>query len=195
MAPAHMTGVRPEASRYGRVPASVLRALAQVSTDAIIAAVEHDGTLLPLWSNSAMDSLLRAAPGYVLDGGLQLLGMRRVQQDGQTPGATAESPHDLVSTLFDVHGGATDVVIHRADDTTAVVHLTVTAVEEDDRTFWLLVMREVEDRIWADEELRASEERFRVVAAHAPIGVFASEVGMRLGYVNPRFAELWGRDV
>jgi diguanylate cyclase (GGDEF)-like protein/PAS domain S-box-containing protein len=54
-------------------------------------------------------------------------------------------------------------------------------------------MHEVEDRVWADEELRASEERFRVVAAHAPIGVFASEVGLRLGYVNHRFGELWGR--
>jgi diguanylate cyclase (GGDEF)-like protein/PAS domain S-box-containing protein len=45
----------------------------------------------------------------------------------------------------------------------------------------------------AEDALRSSEERFRALAANAPIGVCFSEVGLRLGYVNDRFVELWGK--
>ena len=52
----------------------------------------------------------------------------------------------------------------------------------------------VSEQVRAYEELRASEAQFRALATNAPIGVFQSDYGLRLGYVNPRFAELWGRD-
>ena len=40
--------------------------------------------------------------------------------------------------------------------------------------------------------MRAAEARFAALAESAPIGIFLSEAGMRLGYVNDRFVELCG---
>src|SRR5207247_4710956 len=58
---------------------------------------------------------------------------------------------------------------------------------------WLLTFHGVSEQLRAYEDLRASEAQFRALATNAPIGVFQSDHGVRLGYVNPRFAELWGR--
>jgi len=58
---------------------------------------------------------------------------------------------------------------------------------------WVLMVSAATVATVIDEALRASEERFRALAAHAPIGVFFSEVGLRLGYVNERFCDLWGQ--
>ncbi len=57
---------------------------------------------------------------------------------------------------------------------------------------WVIVLRPPTADGQLDELLRASEERFRALAERAPIGIFSSEVGLRLGYVNDALAELVG---
>lgn len=57
---------------------------------------------------------------------------------------------------------------------------------------WVVSMRRAGDNFNIDQLLRASEERFRALSERAPIGIFTSEVGLRLGYINDFLAELVG---
>jgi diguanylate cyclase (GGDEF)-like protein/PAS domain S-box-containing protein len=171
------------------IPPGVLLAVARLSSDAKVIAAQVDGRIVPVWTNPAVDRLLGGAPGHVLTGGLDALGL------GAATAPASAADGGLLSALLNGGGGTADVDVRRADGSTIMVRLNVAPIDGDGERFLLLTLREIEDRVWADAELRASEERFRVVAAHAPIGVFASEVGLRLGYVNERFAELWGREM
>jgi diguanylate cyclase (GGDEF)-like protein/PAS domain S-box-containing protein len=50
-----------------------------------------------------------------------------------------------------------------------------------------LLAQELDD---ARASLREAEHRFEALAGAAPVGIFASEAGLRLGYANDRFADL-----
>jgi len=58
----------------------------------------------------------------------------------------------------------------------------------------VVVVRERSEELRAAEHLRVSEEQFRVLAEQAPIGIFRSDVGLRLGYANARCVEILGVD-
>jgi diguanylate cyclase (GGDEF)-like protein/PAS domain S-box-containing protein len=45
----------------------------------------------------------------------------------------------------------------------------------------------------AADDLRLSHERFQALADRAPVGIFSSEAGLRLGYVNDVFGEAFGQ--
>jgi diguanylate cyclase (GGDEF)-like protein/PAS domain S-box-containing protein len=57
---------------------------------------------------------------------------------------------------------------------------------------WLVTLRPPSSDRQLDDLLRASEERFSALAGRAPIGIFSSDVGLRLGYANDFLAELVG---
>jgi diguanylate cyclase (GGDEF)-like protein/PAS domain S-box-containing protein len=60
---------------------------------------------------------------------------------------------------------------------------------------WLVTLHPATDEEQiARSALREAEDRFRALAEHAPTGIFVSEAGVRLGYLNHRFAELLGAD-
>ncbi|SOD71407.1 PAS domain S-box-containing protein/diguanylate cyclase (GGDEF)-like protein [Jatrophihabitans sp. GAS493] len=60
---------------------------------------------------------------------------------------------------------------------------------------WIASLRQVSDEVRvAEEAQRESEHRFRALAEYAPVGILASEAGVRVGYVNARFAEITGRE-
>src|SRR5581483_8392250 len=56
----------------------------------------------------------------------------------------------------------------------------------------VVVVRERSEELRAEEQFRVSEEQFRVLAEQAPIGIFRSDVGLRLGYANARCIEILG---
>jgi PAS domain S-box-containing protein len=57
----------------------------------------------------------------------------------------------------------------------------------------VLRLRTRDERFRTEARLRVSEDRFNALADQAPVGIFASDVGLRLGYVNGRMAQLLGR--
>jgi diguanylate cyclase (GGDEF)-like protein/PAS domain S-box-containing protein len=60
---------------------------------------------------------------------------------------------------------------------------------------WLVLVDPVGDREAEAEQATAiAEHRFAALAGAAPVGIFASEAGLRLGYVNDHFLALTGRD-
>jgi PAS domain S-box-containing protein len=54
------------------------------------------------------------------------------------------------------------------------------------------VARDVTERKWAEETLRASELRFRTLTSHAPVGIFLADREGRCLFVNERWCEMAG---
>jgi len=64
-----------------------------------------------------------------------------------------------------------------------------------DATCWLVTLDPVTDVVVdLQESLATAEHRFAALARCAPVGIFASDVGLRLGFVNDRFVALTGFD-
>jgi PAS domain S-box-containing protein len=56
------------------------------------------------------------------------------------------------------------------------------------------IVRDITERKWAEEALQMSEERFRTIFEHAPVGIFQSTTGGRLLSANTTGASLFGYD-
>jgi diguanylate cyclase (GGDEF)-like protein/PAS domain S-box-containing protein len=141
------------------------------------------GDVAVVWANQAALHILGGQPGdaAVLDG-------ITWQQSGHSAG-----PADPLVALLQRGGGHQDLGLRRADGSS--VHVRVHAFHLDHPApVWVIQLEELTEVRRATEELRASEARFRTLADHAPIGIFASEAGLRLGFVNQRAAELLDRD-
>ena len=136
------------------------------------------------WANRALGGLFGRDPDDLI--GLRLAELHIEDLDTGVPIA--------LGGLFD--DGWSSLVGNVAPPGAATIPVSVDAVRLDPGVGgrWVLTFRSVGRLIRADEDLRASEERFRALAANAPIGVFQSDHGLRLGYLNPKFAEIWGRD-
>jgi diguanylate cyclase (GGDEF)-like protein/PAS domain S-box-containing protein len=66
--------------------------------------------------------------------------------------------------------------------------------EEQGTGAWLVQLSETSNELAvAREAALEAEHRFEALARRAPIGIFVSEVGLRLGYVNEAFTAMTGR--
>ena len=89
--------------------------------------------------------------------------------------------------------GTADSFAAWADGTPVAVRISVHPLgEHNGSRRSVLVVRERSEELRAEEHLRVSEEQFRVLAEQAPIGIFRSDVGLRLGYANARCIEILG---
>ena len=187
------TDARPEPRPFGCPPLEALVAVARLSADAILVVREdtEDGTYEIAWTNPAFDRLLGQRNGHLVGHPLFAIKARHLSAEPVAP--RRRRTDAALEELLDVECGQSDVSLQRADGSVAVVRVAVTPVETPAERCWAVIMREIGDEVRADEHLRASEERFRALAANAPVGIFFSEVGLRLGFVNDRFADLLGR--
>jgi diguanylate cyclase (GGDEF)-like protein/PAS domain S-box-containing protein len=163
----------------------LLQRIPWVSADGI-AIVRAAGTPRISWANPALDHVLGSEPGRLVGLALSELPAFDLDLDGEA------SPIDL-ATLLDGAGTTTWCTITRPSGSVASVAVDARPLEGSPDGSWCLTVREVADQVRSDELLRTSEERFRALATHAPIGVALSDAGVRLGWVNERLAEMWGR--
>jgi diguanylate cyclase (GGDEF)-like protein/PAS domain S-box-containing protein len=164
----------------GNLPELVLARIARISRDGVAVARGHRIE----WVNESLAALLGVAPA-------SLLGRRLT--DLAVDDLEAQLPVDLAILCRD-EGGTATVTAVRPEAPTISLAVDAVRLDPGDDRWWVLTFRSISKQLRADEDLRASEAQFRALAANAPIGVFQSEHGVRLGYLNPRFAELWGQD-
>jgi diguanylate cyclase (GGDEF)-like protein/PAS domain S-box-containing protein len=169
----------------------LLQRVPWISDDGI-AIVRRAGSPRMLWANPALHSLLGAAPGSLVGIALAELPAAEVDLGGHGAALRSGDAVDLTA-LLDEAGGTATCSLSRTDGSTVTVALVAQPLEGDPDGAWVLRAREVAQQLRADALLRSSEERFRALATHAPIGVALSDVGVRLGYANARLAEMWGR--
>jgi diguanylate cyclase (GGDEF)-like protein/PAS domain S-box-containing protein len=101
---------------------------------------------------------------------------------------------EVICNLLDtgVAGSADSFAAYR-DGASVAVRISVQPLQElNGSRRSVVVVRERSEELRAEEHLRVSEEQFRVLAEQAPIGIFRSDVGLRLGYANARCIEILG---
>ena len=189
------TQMAPEGARtaaaIGVDPTRLLERIPWITSDGL--ALVRPGTSPRIvWANPALHALLGATPGALT--ALALAELPAVAVDLLHPAASSPKPID-VRALFEEGSEETICSLHRTDGSAVTVALTALPLEAQPHGVWVLTVREVAAQIWADALLHSSEERFRALADHAPIGVALSDVGVRLGYVNARLAEMWGQPI
>lgn len=139
---------------------------------------------LAVWGNPACRRLLAGSPRDPLV--LRGVTWTRI-------GKPLDPHEDPLGDLLARGGGREDLALRRVDG--SAVHVRVHAYPlEEVLPLWVVHLEELTEVRRATEQLHASEARMHALAAHAPIGIFASEAGLRLAFANPRAAELLGRD-
>jgi diguanylate cyclase (GGDEF)-like protein/PAS domain S-box-containing protein len=157
------------------VTAAVLEAVGSAHDPSALLVAQGDAIAVA-WANRAFCDVVRAAVADLLEA------------DAASVISTpfAELPlNELRSSTFPASILASDASITHWDA------VAVPTLDAGGRA-WLVSFRpRLSDRN-LDELLHASEERFRALAERAPIGIFSSEVGLRLAYVNDFLADLLG---
>jgi len=173
----------------GLAAADFNRATAQLSPPAIGLA-EREARLLTLaWVNPAAAELLADSAGGLVGRQVECIGdvQRRDDPDDWRP---------VVADLVRRRGGQAAAGVRRADHRRTRVWLRVTPMDRGplDVPVWHVQLTSTSDELaCAREAVIEAEHRFEALARRAPIGIFVSEVGLRLGYVNEAMAEMVGR--
>lgn len=140
------------------------------------------------WASQSLATLLNTTVAELVERPLaELTELADVDQSGWV---------DTVAELIRAGHGTNEAWARSLTGREIRLRIDVSAVSDEQRTAsgWLVILApQVED---GDAEraaaLRAAEARFAALAESAPIGIFLSESGMRLGYVNDQFVELCG---
>jgi diguanylate cyclase (GGDEF)-like protein/PAS domain S-box-containing protein len=178
----------------------VMTASVSQSTAGIYAAAAEGGAamlavsgsaeaLQVVWANSAAVDLVGLAAGDYLgqfwspDGAARSGGLRHWTVVVAETVEDTREPHD---------DGWQSAAIDAPDRSLSPVQVMVRAIEDGVHVIWVRPVTHAE-RL-AEQARLESEHRFSALAEHAPVGIVVSEAGVRLGFVNNRFAEITGID-
>ena len=105
------------------------------------------------------------------------------------PVITSEKMLEIKRSL-EATGSATHQTVHRRKDgTTFPVEITTNNVEFQDKQYTFSFVKDITDRKRAEDALRESEEKFRVLAETSPAAI-ALYQGEDVLYINPTAARL-----
>ena len=164
----------------------VFASYAALDADALLVAVAASGRLVVAWVNRACAELLGYAAEELVDGPLS-----RLLHSPFAPGPAEESP-DVRLLVDPLRRVARPVSLERRDGSRLRLSLSSVPVGSPAEPTWVLRLTHEPDMERVADDLRDSHVRFRALSDRAPIGIFSSESGLRLGYVNDRFCELHG---
>jgi PAS domain-containing protein len=171
----------------GSALAAVYSVAAEAGPAALAVTAAELGAPRLTWANPAAVDLL----GFGLDEVLgRPLPAARYQPDGEAEDWVNVVIRTIAQAAEQPLGEWQSAVVDTPDPLLASVQLKVVAAGIDSFLVWI---RPTADAVRvAEEAARESEHRFRALAEHAPVGIVHSEAGVRLGYVNTKFAEIAG---
>ena len=176
------------ADRAGAAPpAAVFASYAAAGSEALLVAAGTPADLRITWVNRACADLLAYAPEELA--GRPLLALRCSPFATPSP----ESPDDALPWVDPVRSVERAVTVERRDGSRLRLDAVSVPVEAPGAApTWVVRLSPQADVARVEDELRSARQRFRALSERAPIGIFSSESGLRLGYVNDRFCHLLG---
>ncbi len=116
------------------------------------------------------------------------------------PGGEVLCPHEQLPLVRAMRGEPTDdieleIVSGRHPDGVPIRVTGRPLVGSEGIAGGVIVIRDVSARKHAEEALRASEERFRVLTENAPVGIFETDADGNCLFVNARWCEMAGMTV
>jgi diguanylate cyclase (GGDEF)-like protein/PAS domain S-box-containing protein len=168
-------------------PRHVLAAGLRLTPGGVLVAAERGGSLVTTWTTPALDRLLGVELGEALGLDLETVVVHPIDGGAGDVRSLAE--------VVTAGPGQVDVALRHGSAPPVAVRVAATRVEDGTGVAWGVVLGEIDEQVRADARLRESEERFRTLAAQAPIGIVVSDVGLRLGFVNERALHLWDRSL
>ncbi len=176
---------RREVERELRDSEERMRAVVETAVDGIITISER----------GVVESLNPAAE--------RLFGYRRDEVIGRNISMLMPSPyreeHDRYLSNYratgmpHIIGTGREVVGKRKDGSTFPLELTVSEVKLRDRRVFTGVVRDVTERVRAEQALRESEGRFRLMADAAPVLIWVADTTMACTYFNRVWLDFTGR--
>ncbi|MGB8651861.1 MAG: EAL domain-containing protein [Mycobacteriales bacterium] len=176
-------------ARALQLPAWVFARGAELDTQCLLAVQDHGGGARRLLSIAWVNRACAGTFGYAEE---ELVGqaMERLLASPYSP--RQEQADDLEGLLDVRHSVRRTTRMERRDGWSLPMVLHSTPVAGEPVPTWLVRLEPVPDVEAVVEDLRASHERFQALADRAPIGIFASAAGLRLGYVNDAFSLVCG---
>ncbi len=126
---------------------------------------------------------------------VQAYGYSREELIGM-PAANLRSPAErprFAQTVRDLdlsNGTIIETEHMRKDGTVFPVEISARIIEVDGDRFYQGIIRDISERRRMEAELRASEEKYRLLFRHAPIGVFQYDLNLVITDCNDRFVEI-----
>lgn len=136
---------------------------------------------------------------YVNDSACSSLGYTRDELLSLTPleinpDMTPETFYPMLRNLLTLGPtqGTLEMNHRRKDGSIFAVELAASMIEFDGERYALTLVRDITERKHAEENLRASELRFRTLAENSPDNIMRMDREGRLTYVNPCMRKTWG---
>jgi len=171
-----------------RLPVVDMLALFAARTDVPLTVLEpaDDGSVRLRWCNRAFSERVGRAEEDLL--GAPVASLLHAA-DRSSSGRESGPP----GWLNPRRTGTAEVLLQHGDGQGVAVSVRAVPVAASGRRpAWVVSVDSDRALARIQEDLRASEARFRALADRAPVGIIQSESGLRLGYVNDAFADLFG---
>lgn len=167
--------------------AQLLQRLAATADDAVVVT---DGTQRIVMFNEGAERIFGHAAARVLGQPLAMLlpeGSAEAHAHHLQRFATSRPAARRMGERGDVRG-------RRADGSLFDAEASISHIELGGDTFFTAIVRDVSARRAAERALAASEQRFRSLAAVAPVGIFQTDAHGACRFVNQRWCEMAGLD-
>lgn len=187
-----------EAEKKIRIYAAQLEAEIEQRKMATLALKESEDKYRSIFENSGIAILLTAPDGKIFsanDFACKLFGWteEEICKLGRNGLADASDPnlHALISERRQVGHASGELTLIRKGDSKFLAEVSSIIFhdkEGNERTS--MVIRDLTEQRIAEEALKESELRFRILAESSPVGIFTTDEHGLTNYVNPRWCEI-----